>query len=93
MWLVTGGKNGLTCTGKVHKNGKIECEKIHVPDCVDKTIYCTNPPESIPGATISVSNEGKTGFKIKIFNKLHTYIFHLSEALINRMVNITSSLS
>ena len=28
------------------------CEEVIIPDCVDKTVQCSNPPTSIKGATI-----------------------------------------
>ena len=70
-WLVFNGIDGLVCNnGKIYNDGRLECDEIIVPDCVDKTVICTDPPKFIEGATISILedpsdfvNSGKKRFR------------------------------
>ena len=53
--MVFNGIDGLVCNnGKIYNDDRLECDEIIVPDCVDKTVFCTDPPKFIDGATISI---------------------------------------
>ena len=53
------------------------CEEVIIPDCVDKTVQCSNPPTSIKGATIQKLETFQTktsswcGEKAKYIGKVH----------------------
>ena len=41
------------------------CSKISVPDCVDRTVYCVNPPSSITGGDIIIDENPSPYYKKK----------------------------
>ena len=56
-WLVTGGKDGLTCTNLYTgpNSNELWCgDDISVPECVDRTVYCLNPDVEIENGEMRV---------------------------------------
>ena len=31
------------------------CKKVEIPDCADRTVYCTNPPSTYSGGKIDIN--------------------------------------
>ncbi len=66
---MTGGQYGLTCPPDLasipnangsnangsNANGSILCKDLTIPDCVDRTVYCTDPPGSTPEESLIVN--------------------------------------
>ena len=55
------------------------CSKISVPDCVDRTVYCVNPPSSITGGDIIIDENPSPYYKKK--SKLHIFFKSASSLL------------
>ena len=65
VWEVEGGVDGLTCNDHTANDTitlnatlnitrpRLTCESLTIPDCVDRTVYCTFPPKSIDDGTIT----------------------------------------
>ena len=68
LWDVYGGEDGLTCDD-LNSNSTdyvyMLCSKISVPDCVDRTVYCVNPPASITGGDINIDENPSPYYKKK----------------------------
>ena len=49
LWEVIGGVQNLTCVDDrgnetlIEETGIMHCKNISIPDCVDRTVYCTQP--------------------------------------------------
>jgi hypothetical protein len=67
VWIVSGGMYGLTCPEPVNYiqngNGTILCKNLSIPDCVDRTVYCTNPPDSVPAESVTIINNPSSTYK------------------------------
>ena len=64
LWEVTGDKYGLTCPGSVpNENGTVTCRNLTVPDCVDRTVYCSLPPDSTADTSVTVVNNPSSHYK------------------------------
>ena len=84
LWDVYGGEDGLTCDDLnladtnstdsiLTDSGYMLCSKISVPDCVDRTVYCVNPPPSINGGDIIIDENPSPYYK----KKSKFYIFFI----------------
>ena len=61
---MTGDKYGLTCPGSVPtENGTVTCRNLTVPDCVDRTVYCSLPPDSTADTSVTVVNNPSSRYK------------------------------
>ena len=53
---------GLTCDNPIDVNSTntnssiFRCESLTLPDCEDRTVYCTFPPERINGGDVTLDN-------------------------------------
>ena len=68
LWDVYGGQDGLTCDNLNSNSTDLAymlCSKISVPDCVDRTVYCVNPPSSITGGDIIIDENPSPYYKKK----------------------------
>ena len=55
IWNVTGGVDGLTCNAADQTDsGSMACKTLNIPDCVDRTVYCTFPPKVSHPTTIDI---------------------------------------
>ena len=66
VWKVTGGKYGLTCPAPENATLSEEfqlCKNLSIPDCSDRTIYCTNPPTSLTSGTVTIKTNPSTNYK------------------------------
>ena len=46
LWNVVGGADSLTCNDlNKTDSSSLTCNAFNVPDCVDRTVYCTFPPK------------------------------------------------
>ena len=43
-WSVENGILGETCTNWNHNSSELMCTSVTIPDCVDRTILCSEPP-------------------------------------------------
>ena len=64
-WDVVGGEDGLTCDDTDPNTSGLTCATLSVPDCVDRTVYCVNPPPYIFGGTISINENPSPYYKKK----------------------------
>ena len=55
-WSVTNGMDGETCSDFKSNDTELWCQFAAVPDCVDRTIVCSDPPHPNRGK-ISVTNK------------------------------------
>ena len=68
-WEVTGGLDGLTCEDQIEVNSTdnsttvFRCDTVTIPDCEDRTVYCTFPPENIYGGDITTANNPSPFYK------------------------------
>ena len=54
-WEVYGGLEGLTCPESNNSTSDIlRCSIVNIPDCEDRTIYCSFPPDEIPGGVVNI---------------------------------------
>ena len=46
VWTVEGGQYGLTCnqTDYTTDGPELYCKSVTIPNCVDRTVYCSYPP-------------------------------------------------
>ena len=62
MWEVEGGVDGLTCSDHTANDTvfdvalndtrpRLTCQNLAIPDCIDRTVYCTFPPATITYGT------------------------------------------
>ena len=66
IWTVVGGKYGLTCnkTGNASDSDTtLYCKKLVIPNCVDRTVYCTYPPDPYPQGSVTVKFNPSTVYK------------------------------
>jgi len=66
MWSVVGGQYGLTCnkTGNASDSDTtLYCKKLVIPNCVDRTVYCTYPPDPYPQGIVTVKSNPSTVYK------------------------------
>ena len=86
LWDVYGGEDGLTCddlnladTNSTDSiltySGFMLCSKISVPDCVDRTVYCVNPPASITGGDIIIDENPSPYYKKK--SKFYNFFINI----------------
>ena len=68
-WEVKGGIQGLTCEDSMEVNSDdnsstiFNCQSLTIPDCEDRTIYCTFPPEKIYGGDVTIDNNPSQFYK------------------------------
>ena len=68
-WEVTGGLEGLTCDNPISVNSTDNttttfiCQTVTIPDCEDRTVYCTFPPETIFEGEITIDSNPSEYFK------------------------------
>ena len=53
VWKVEGGIEGVTCDNFKDME-KLSCRNLYIPDCVDRTVYCTHPPDAIEGGLVNL---------------------------------------
>ena len=64
LWEVTGDQHGLTCPGSVpDANGTMICKTLTIPDCMDRTVYCSLPPETTSETSIFLNNNPSPVYK------------------------------
>jgi hypothetical protein len=44
VWTVDRGVAGETCTDYKDDDSELWCQYVRIPDCVDRTVRCTEPP-------------------------------------------------
>ena len=115
VWEVDGGVDGVTCADHTandtvfdvalnNNRSRLTCQNLHVPDCADRTVYCTFPPQSI--AYGSNSGEHRNGIAImenpspnyakkggKIFSKFITILLLLFKCSMCKIIPPTISVS
>lgn len=66
-WEVAGSQYGLTCPEPAAVNssneGVLVCKTLVIPDCADRTIYCTNPPDQYDQGVITVTKNPSLYYK------------------------------
>jgi len=59
IWEVTGGRYGLTCnrtdSSASDEDETLLCKNLSIPDCADRTIYCTHPPSNFQQGKLTIS--------------------------------------
>ena len=68
LWTVTGGIYGLTCPKTSNAsapafNETYTCSNLTIPNCVDRTVYCSNPPDQYPQGSINVNQNPSLAYK------------------------------
>ena len=64
IWEVQGGYPGQTCSeSEGFLSDQFSCRDLYIPDCEDRTVYCTFPPESIHGGDLSILNNPSPYFQ------------------------------
>ena len=48
LWTVENGIVGETCMNQNTTHDELWCDSVNIPDCVDRTIKCSDPPLSPP---------------------------------------------
>jgi len=60
QWSVIGGDPGLSCneTNQTENGTEFYCKNLIIPDCVDRTVYCSDPPSDpyVGGSVTVVDN-------------------------------------
>jgi hypothetical protein len=77
-WNVTGGgEYGFICNATSESTGNdVICKNLNIPMCVDRTVYCTYPPESnvVIKTNPSPAYKNSAGIKIITFQSNANYI-------------------
>jgi len=66
FWTVSGGLSDLTCpkTNSSENSTMMICQNMTIPDCVDRAVYCSNPPTSLSGGTVTVNKNPSFAYKV-----------------------------
>ena len=60
VWNVENGVNGETCVDYKSGDNELWCKTVRIPDCADRTIYCTDPPSLSVATTNIITRPGTT---------------------------------
>ena len=97
------GVNGETCTDWKTNDTELWCTNLQIPDCVDRRIYCTDPPRP-ERATISVvvkpnsfnDREYKTEIQYSCPEHMHFFDYPVGDSFVSyyyttniRSINVT----
>jgi len=64
IWNVTGGRSGLTCPSVSNVSGDyLLCKDLSIPDCSDRTVYCTYPPATLTQGSVTIKNNPSSVYK------------------------------
>ncbi len=67
VWEVIGGKYGLTCNRTGNSSSDLDqllfCKNLKIPNCVDRNVYCTYPPDPYPEGSVTVKENPSLVYK------------------------------
>ena len=73
-WEVNGGLEGLTCEDSISTNSSLFLyQTLNIPDCEDRTVYCSFPPQSINSGDITLISNPSPFFQ-NIFPRISKFV-------------------